>query len=218
MSYKYFYNYIGKFQKKHIVIAIILLITFLFFITRINLNAKSEEINNDINLLTDNKTLVSEESTISDVYVDVKGEVKVPGVYKLNSSNRVIDAIKKGEGLTENADTSCINLSKLLTDEMVIIIPSKNEVKEVECKKIDECIKNGETPSKGKDSEDDNKISINNATLDELMTIPKIGESKAKTIIEYREKNNGFKSLEELLNISGIGQKTLDEIKEYITL
>ena len=135
----------------------------------------------------------------------------------------------KAGGLTENADTSVINLSKKVQDEMVIIIYSRDEVsrfrevKEIEkqvndkCSQVDEnslinnaCIESStNTPS---------KISINTATLEELMTLPGIGESKAKDIINYRETNGPFTSIEDLLKIKGIGESILAKIKENITL
>lgn len=135
----------------------------------------------------------------------------------------------KAGGLTENADTSVINLSKKVQDEMVIIIYSRDEVsrfrevKEIEKQVNDKCNQKDEnslinnaclesstnTPS---------KISINTATLEELMNLPGIGESKAKDIINYRETNGPFTSIEDLLKIKGIGESILAKIKENITL
>lgn len=135
----------------------------------------------------------------------------------------------KAGGLTENADTSVINLSKKVQDEMVIIIYSRDEVsrfrevKEIEKQVNDKCNQKDEnslindaciesstnTPS---------KVSINTATLEELMNLPGIGESKAKDIINYRETNGPFTSIEDLLKIKGIGESILAKIKENITL
>ena len=100
-----------------------------------------------------------------------------------------------------DADTSSINLSKKIYDEMMIIIPSKTEnyeKKEVVYK--------------------DTKVSINTATLSELMMIKGIGEVKAKAIIDYREDNGYFKKIDDLKNINGIGESTFEKIKDYIKI
>lgn len=159
--------------------------------------------------------------------VDIKGEVKKPGVYELEKDSRVIDVINKAGGLTSNADTKVTNLSKIIFDEMVIIIYSKEEVKNFsetkkneniinnECNSIpnDSCITNDNT----KEENAFNKISINTATKEELMTISGIGESKAIAIIEYRQ-DNLFKTIEDIMNVSGIGESLFEKIKDYIKI
>ena len=163
------------------------------------------------------------------VLVDIKGEIINPGIYSLEKDSRVIDVINSAGGLTENADTSVINLSKKIIDEMVIIIYSKNQVadfiktKEIEkelqnkCNQIDEnylvnnaCI-NDTNQIQG-------KVSINTGTLEELMTLKGIGESKAIDIITYREQNGPFQNIEDIKNITGIGDSIYASIKEDITL
>lgn len=153
----------------------------------------------------------------------------MPGIYTLNSNNRVIDVIEKAGGLTENANTTVINLSKKITDEMVIIIYSNQEVKDFEKTKETEkivqekCIQKDENALKNdaciKDTIEptNNKININTATLEELQTLPGIGESKAKDIIAYRE-NNKFNSIEDIKKVSGIGEGLFAKIKENITI
>lgn len=185
-------------------------------------------------------------------YVDIKGEVKKPGVYEIDSNKRVIDVIDMAGGLTKNADTSLLNLSMKLKDEMTIKIYSKAEIedakkniiegpkeieviKEVEkivevekeclCEKNDACISevNENLDIENNDEsniiEDDISalVNINTATLDELMTIKGIGESKAQKIIEYRN-NNRFEHIEDIMNVSGIGDALFEKIKEYITI
>ncbi len=164
------------------------------------------------------------------LYVDIKGEVKKPGVYKANENTRVNDIITLAGGLTKNANTRSINLSKKVTDEMVIIVHSKSEItdfsktKEIE-KHIAQncntesyslinnvCINNTETQTTS------GLISLNTATKEELMTLSGIGEKKALDIISYREQNNGFKTIEEIMNISGIGETLFAQIKDYITI
>lgn len=177
------------------------------------------------------------------IKVDIKGEVINPGVYELNENDRVSDAIEKSGGLTEKADTNLINLSKNLKDEMVIVIYNKNEIeklkkdltttktvieyieKECSCPDTinDACITEPKETTqtneiKQTEEKTDSKISINKATLEELKTLPGIGESKAKAIIEYREKNGQFKETKDITNVSGIGESTFEKFKDYITI
>lgn len=180
-----------------------------------------------------------EESDSKEIKVDIKGEINNPGVYKLKEGDRVSDAIKISGGLTENADTSLINLSKNLKDEMVIIIYNKYEIENIkqetttpkeiiqyiekECSCPDTineaCIKPKEESKETKKEETKNdKISINTGTLEELETLSGIGESKAEAIIKYREENGSFKTLEEITNIKGIGTSTFEKFKDQITL
>ena len=174
--------------------------------------------------------LVDEKKKNDEYKVDIKGEILLPGIYSLDSNSRVIDVIEKAGGLTENADTSVLNLSKKISDEMVIIIYSKEQVKdfyntkELEKKINNKCINVDDVSLKNdacidsKNSVSNNKISINNSTLEELMSIPGIGEAKAKEIISYRDSNGLFNSIEDLKNVPGIGDSLFDKIKENITL
>lgn len=167
-----------------------------------------------------------------EIKVDIKGEIKNPNIYSAKAEDRVIDIIKKAGGLTKKADTSLINLSKKVKDEMVIIIYSKEQIKEYEktkekeqqtleiCNqeevKNDACIDEKENAQTKENNT--GRININTATLEQLLTLPRIGESKARNIISYREKNNGFKTIEEIKNVSGIGDSIFDQIKDYITI
>ena len=164
------------------------------------------------------------------VYVDIKGAVKSPGVYEVSSNSRIIDVIEKAGDLKKNADTSIINLSKKVKDEMYIIIYTKDEVssykekmisssqiaEEVEEKIIcpdtdnDACIKKSS-------SNVSSKVNINTASKTELTKLSGIGEGKAKKIIEYREKNK-FEKIEDIKNVSGIGNSLYEKIKDYIEI
>ena len=172
----------------------------------------------------------------SSLIVDVKGAVKTPGVYELDSDKRVIDAINKAGGLLETADTSLINLSKALTDEMVIMIYTKEQMQKedivcppCECEQLsDACIEeenqtvlDKETKEEGNSKEDvkiEGKININTASIEELMTLDGIGETKAKSIAGYRDTNGKFKDITEIQNVSGIGESTYEKIKDDITV
>ncbi len=165
----------------------------------------------------------------SSIMVEVKGEVKSPGVYEVTSEKRVEDILKLAE-LTNNSDTSQLNLSKNVYDEMVIIVPSKEEISslksssqsyklvENECvcpKLLNDSCAPVEVPKD--EIVSNSKISLNNATKEELMTLPGIGESKALAIIEYR-KQNRFNAIEEVMNVKGIGKSIYEKIKDSISL
>lgn len=162
--------------------------------------------------------------------VDIKGEVISPGIYELPSTSRVIDVINKAGGLTDIADTSVINLSKKIEDEMVIIIYSEYEVNnwlktKQEEDYLQEKCQNSENSKIENDAcindnaieNNETLININTATKEELMTLSGIGETKALAIISYREKTP-FTSIEDIKNVSGIGDSTYNEIKDYITV
>lgn len=161
--------------------------------------------------------------------VDIKGEVKSPGIYTMPKNARVIDVINKAGGLTENADTTVINLSKKIKDEMVIIIYSREEVasfeetREKEKYLQEKCLQKDENSLKNDACISDTqtgstKININTATLNELMTLSGIGEAKAKDIINYRETVGPFQTIEDIKKVSGIGDSLFAQIKENITV
>lgn len=177
------------------------------------------------------KAIVKEKK---DIFVDIKGEVVNPGVYSIKENSRIIDVVNLAGGLTDKADTSANNMSKLLKDEMVIIIYSKDEilnykkVKEEESKVFDECNNNEKNITNDscynvdngiKNNDNNNKlININEASVDELMLVTGIGKSKAEKIVEYRNKNGRFEKLEDIMNVSGIGEALFEKIKEYICI
>lgn len=194
-----------------IILAIILLIsTMLYYI-----KDESEELE-DITLLTTTKQITTKTEMI---FVDIKGSVNKPGVYKFNINDRVIDAINKAGGLTKNANTNNINLSQKLTNEMVVYVYSDDEIKKGNNKLTCNTLCENNIIEVNNCVENTNKdlININTATLEELLTLPGIGESKAKSIIEYREENK-FKNIEELKNVNGIGESLFEQIKNKITI
>ncbi len=163
------------------------------------------------------------------INVEIKGFVKKPGVYQIYEEATVSDVIELAGGLGDKADTSLINLSKRVFDEMVIIVYSKEEIASTKQTSIvkyveKECI----CPIVQNDScisiniPDDtiissSKISLNDGTLEELMTLKGIGEAKARAIIEYR-KTSKFTKIEDIMNIKGIGQSIYEKIKDNLSL
>lgn len=178
---------------------------------------------------------VMDEASTSLIKINIKGAVKNPGVYEISDDSRVEDAVIAAGGLLGEADTSIINLSKKLSDENVVIIYTRDEVrkikqgnvviqyieKECNCPEYENsaCI-DPDILINNNQNEDDssvNKVSLNKASLEELQTLSGIGEAKAKLIIEYRETKGLFKSIEEIKNIKGIGDAIFNKIKDHIT-
>lgn len=225
---------------------------------------------NDINIVeTDDnqdETLQEESNNLEEVnekiieyiYVDIKGYVNKPGVYKVekNGNKRIYDLITLAGGLKKDADTSIINMSTRLKDEMVVIIYSKQEVEdfvktkenlvdkieicEKDIVKNDACIcedninNNYESDNNGTNYDKDvssnisnanngdenanSKININTASQELLMTLDGIGESKALAIISYRNEIGLFQKIEDIKNVSGIGDSAFEKIKNFITV
>ena len=226
--------YIKKYYRYALIILVSIIILLIFFLTSLKKDTYIEE-----NTMDDVELNSNEEDSKYDVELkfNIKGAVKNPGVYSFKKGERVSDAIEKSGGLLENADTSVINLSKNLFDEMVIIIYTFDEVnamrgnnviiqyveKECNCPAItnDACLSNDDTNYNDNNTTYSNvskKVSINTASLSELQTLTGIGETKANAIIKYREEHGPFSKIEDLMNVSGIGDATFAKIKDNITI
>lgn len=211
-----------------ILLGIAIILTGIIFVLYKNNQSKNEEV---IDIFKEKEETIEEQKTeneekeknnVEKVVVDIKGMVNNPGVYEVENSARVNDVITLAGGLKEGADTSLINLAKIVTDEMTIIIYSQEEILEkykeevciCECPEItnDACIDNS------KKTQEDKIININTATKEELMTISGIGNSKAEQIIKYREENGNFNIIEDIKNVPGIGDSLFEQIKAYITV
>jgi competence protein ComEA len=140
------------------------------------------------------------------VFVDVKGAVVHEGVYEVNESSRMKDVIQLAGGFTEEADRTKVNLAAKVQDEMVVYVPKQGEEAST--------IMSGQVTADGNEK----KVNINTATTEELQTLSGIGPAKASAIIAYREENGPFQKIEDLLNVSGIGDASLEKIKEQITV
>jgi competence protein ComEA len=142
------------------------------------------------------------------IFVDIKGEVASPGIYEVNENMRVNDAIQQAGGFLETADTKQVNLSRRLQDQMVIYVAKLGE----ETFEITQEIMDT-TPSQSS-----GKVNINTADVSELQTLNGVGQKRAEEIIQYRQINGSFKSVEDLTNVSGFGAKTLERLREFITV
>lgn len=169
--------------------------------------------------------------------VDIKGAVKQPGVYELKAGSRVQDVIMKSGGLLEQADTSYINLSKLLDDQMVVIIYTKEEIAAMKkgqenvvivegtciCPNVtnDGCLKDDQVVSNQKETTSKKQIelvNINTASIEALQTLTGIGPSKAQDILNYRNQVGKFQKPEDIMNVKGIGKGSYEKIKDHITV
>jgi competence protein ComEA len=183
----------------------------LLVITYFTYNKKEEVI-----IIEKDEIIKETSEVINKIKVDVKGAVRNPGVYELEEGKRVVDAIIKSGGTIKGAKTDTLNLSKLLTDQMVIYVYKFEEEKQV-CQPIIECpIIDCEVVSNDACIEEEiTKISINTASLEELQTLTGIGESKAQDIINYRNINK-FLTIEDIMKVTGIGESTFNKIKDFI--
>ena len=152
---------------------------------------------------TNNKDEKAEDKHDEKIFVDVKGAVKHPGVFETTKDKRVKDLIEEAGGLLDDADTSTLNLSQRVKDQMVIYV-----------------LKHGEKPKQisdgGSSSSNTDVININTANKEQLMKISGVGKTKAEAIISYREKNGDFKKKEDITKVRGIGKATFDKIKDKI--
>lgn len=245
-------DFFNEKKKNFIIIASLaiiigVLVCLYFIIGEKNSKKISEDFikgNNEIVVKQDYSNIVEE------YYVDIKGAVKKPGVYKIKKGTIVDEVVKLAGGLKSTASTKFINLSYELRNHDVIYIYTNNEIKKNDIKEKCVCpdleikvcenssivseenvnddsdvIENNvndvinssdnDTIDSSKEENSGSKININSAGLEELMTLNGVGQSKAEAIIEYRKKNR-FNTIDDLKNVSGIGEALFDKVKEYI--
>lgn len=236
---------IMEIDKEYIVIGIILVTVLAYIIITGKADKKDvQEEQKQAEIKEEEK----QEESKQKIYVHIDGMVKKPGLIELKEDARLNDAIEKAEGLTDKADTELINLAMQLEDGTKIYIPSIDDRKRNEENKQVEEVQNNENKLNddngiikiGKEELDNNtktnvskvstkkstssskkqngKININNASKDQLMTLKGVGNSTADKIIEYRNKEGGFKKIEQLLEVSGIGESKFNKIKGNIII
>lgn len=185
------------------------------------------------NTLEEKQEISSEETELKKIYVYITGEVNNPGVLILNEGSRIVDAINDAGGTTVNADISKVNLVYVLEDGMKVNIPNMNDLKnngnfEYITKNSGEGGNNDyykerkdesslESSSSG-NSKKYSVVNINTATQTELETLPGIGPSLALKIINYRKENGKFSSIDQIKEVSGIGENKYDNLKSHITV
>lgn len=144
------------------------------------------------------------------IYVDIKGAVKVPGIYQLKNQQQIWDALALAGGVSEEADTAQVNYAQKVKDQMIIYVPKKGESVAQSLETLQES-----APAQQNQEE---KINLNTATEAELQTISGIGAKKAQEIIRFRDEQGPFKTVEKLKNVPGIGEKTVERLKDMLTV
>lgn len=165
--------------------------------------AKVSDVETNMDEKTETKAVEREEIIMM---ADIKGAVVKPGVYEVREGGRVVDLIELAGGLAEDADTAAINFAMYVQDEMALYVPRIGE-------NMNAALHGQVGEAAGKET-----VNLNSADSSELQTLPGIGPAKAEAIIEYRESNGPFKSIEGLKEISGIGDKTYEKLKDLISL
>ena len=199
-----------------------ILVMLIGFFAWSNVTKTTADAQNDLPALS---TTFSASSSVSDlktepsssqtetqkVFVDIKGAVKNEGVYELSNGRRVTDVVKLAGGFTEDADKKSVNLAEKVTDESMIYVARVGE-------NVAPATTNSQVNGSAQQEESSDKINLNTATLAELQTISGIGAKRAQDIIDYRDANGGFSSVDDLANVSGIGEKTLEKLKSEVTV
>lgn len=192
-----------KIDKKNIIkiaaVILIIIAAFVFF----GDYGEKEEIPIETETIIE-KTENNNTEPPAELYVDISGQVKKPGVYSVSDGTRLFQLIELAGGLKSSADFNGFNQAEALVDGQKIIIPKKGE----------------ETTSSGyTESQSGSKlININNGDNTALQQIPGVGPATAEKIIIYRNENGKFKTKEDIKNVSGIGEKTYEKMKDSITV
>lgn len=160
--------------------------------------------------------------------VHICGAVSAPGVYELPAGSRIIDAVEAGGGFLPEADEACCNLAEEIVDGCQIYIMTKSEScadgqtekkagiqtsPDSDMQTTDRNVRSNSTPAL-----ENGLVNLNTADVAALMTLPGIGESRAKAIISYREQHGAFAQIEDIMKISGIKQAAFSKIKDKITV
>ena len=181
----------------------------IYFFTK---GEKEEFISTEEFYISTNSTVITEEN--KDIIVHIDGEVINQGLVTLKEGSRISDAIAAAGGTTDVADTSKVNLAYELKDAQKVYIPSIYDEEEIIYIQNDagNSVIVSDTPSSS------SLININTASKEELETLPGIGESTATKIIDYRTKNGNFETIEDIKNVSGIGEAKFNNIKDNICI
>lgn len=175
---------------------------------------------NSVSLAEESQEITSTiEETSGDIFVYVTGAVKNPGVYCVGADSRIYQVLEQAGGMTKNAQTDYLNLADKVYDGQKIQVMTKKEFKQQnnvssESTKAEENV----SDNSGGEASQEGKVNINSATALQLTSLPGIGTVKAEAIVAYREENGSFSSIEDIKNVSGIGDATFTNIESMITV
>ena len=214
----------NKWQIVTIVIAII--VTLIFVLPTRHSDSDTFEISSSstsqISKVSTSVPQVKSSVTRKEIFVDIKGAVKHPGLYKAKPNQRLAYIIQQAGGLENNADVSKLNYAHKLSDQMMIYVPKQGEnyTGDVIIELQSENTMSSDTSNSNttEETEDNNKINLNTATKEQLTQLNGIGDKKAELIISYRDEHGKFKTIDELRNVSGIGDKTFAAISDKLTV
>lgn len=181
----------------------LILLFLLFFLSGCKLSPEGEVISSGQSEPEGTEAFYEEGDSLEDmIFVYVCGQVKHPGVYSLKAGSRVYEAIEAAGGFTKDANRESLNLAETLEDESKILVSSKTDENKGEKDKTD--------------GESDGKLNLNQASKEELMNLPGIGEKRAEAILKLREQKGSFQKIEDLLEAEGIKEGIFQKIKDLI--
>lgn len=172
---------------------------------------ESESETETVTLQVDDDSIDTDSAVIKDIKVYVCGAVQRPDVYEISADSRIVDAVSAAGGFAIDAYPEAMNLAETVSDGSRIYVPTKEEVDALAVVYSDTGSGSGDTTS---DSTD--RVNINTATLEELTTLPGIGDTRARAIIDYREQNGAFGNIEDIMQVTGIKEKSFSKIKDSI--
>ncbi|MEV8266417.1 ComEA family DNA-binding protein [Microbacterium sp. NPDC076911] len=187
--------------------AIVIVIAALALTVGIGVVRSTVQPSEDVAIADVSSTAVNDPSVI---YVHVSGAVATPGLYVLDSGARVVDAIAAAGGFDDEAAPSALNLARLLADGEQLVAPTTADLERTSDASNVE-VTGSETSSNG-------RVNLNSSDLAQLDTLPGIGPALAQRIIEWRDANGGFTSVEDLLAVSGIGEKMLATLRDLVVI
>lgn len=172
---------------------------------------ESETETETVTLQVDDGSMDADSAVIKDIKVYVCGAVQRPDVYEISADSRIVDAVSAAGGFAIDAYPEAMNLAETVSDGSRIYVPTKEEVDTLAVVYSDTGSGSGDTTS-----DSTGRVNINTATLEELTTLPGIGDTRARAIIDYREQNGAFGNIEDIMQVTGIKEKSFSKIKDSI--
>lgn len=199
-------------EKITIILLLIVIVVGVGIVLYKNINSEDNFVINRASDISENNPAIQIE--VPPLIIHIAGAVKIPGVYQLKSTDRIVDAVKIAGGATEEANLDLINLAALLKDGQKIIIPYKTYSETGE--EINTNTYNYVASAYSSSGSTSAKININTANANMLQNLPGIGPVLSERIIEYRNQNGLFGVIDDIIDVSGIAEKKYEGIKDQI--